>query len=337
MADIKISQLGSAITVDDSDIVPVVSGGNTLKATAAQLKEHAIGNTSISGIGDGSVTGAISALNSDKQPKTLATSITVDGTPQTTVEGALGAINTDLGSTKQALTNETSDIVNILGAKNFLNNATGTKTVRGVTYTLNSDGSITSTGSVESGQSYSYYYINEFLTLPKGKYILSGCPSGGGSNTYSVYLQHGGTGHTDVGNGTWFELSADTICSVLIRVQSGFSGKTFYPMIRPYNIADDSYVPYCMTNAQLTERIAIVEGTTPATTTDSNTIVNFPNGFTRENSMIISIGVYANNNYRYEDKNYGVSAIMTGDNIQVFARETLGCGKDFRLMLMRIV
>lgn len=111
MADIKISQLGSAIAVDDSDIVPVVSGGNTLKATAAQLKEHAIGNTSISGIGDGSVTGAISTLNSDKQPKTLATSITVDGTPQTTVEGALGAINTDLGSTKQALTTLEKDKV----------------------------------------------------------------------------------------------------------------------------------------------------------------------------------------------------------------------------------
>lgn len=115
MADIKISQLGSAIAVDDSDIVPVVSGGNTLKATAAQLKEHAIGNTSISGIGNGSVTGAISALNSEKQPKTLATSITVDGTPQTTVEGALGAINTDLGSTKQALTKRNESII-IIGS-----------------------------------------------------------------------------------------------------------------------------------------------------------------------------------------------------------------------------
>lgn len=127
MADIKISQLGSAIAVDDSDIVPVVSGGNTLKATAAQLKEHAIGNTSISGIGNGSVTGAISALNSDKQPKTLATPITVDGTPQTTVEGALGAINTDLGSTKQALTTVTRT-----GTSN-----SGTKIDKGTVFNLN--------------------------------------------------------------------------------------------------------------------------------------------------------------------------------------------------------
>ena len=36
MADIKISQLGAAIAVGDTDLVPIVSGGNTLKATAAQ-------------------------------------------------------------------------------------------------------------------------------------------------------------------------------------------------------------------------------------------------------------------------------------------------------------
>ena len=103
MADIKISQLGAALAVNDSDLLPIVSNGNTLKAPASLVKNYAVGNTDLSGIGDGTPTGAIAALNTDKQPKTLATPITVDDTPQTTVEGALGAINTDLGSTKQAL------------------------------------------------------------------------------------------------------------------------------------------------------------------------------------------------------------------------------------------
>lgn len=62
MADIKISQLGADIEINDSDILPVVSGGQTLKATAAQLKEHAIGDTDISDLGDGTPTGAIAAL-----------------------------------------------------------------------------------------------------------------------------------------------------------------------------------------------------------------------------------------------------------------------------------
>lgn len=92
MADIKISQLGAAIAVGDTDLLPIVSGGNTLKATAAQVKEHSIGNTNISSMGDGSVTGAISALNTDKQPKTLATPLTIGGVSKTTVEDALGGL-----------------------------------------------------------------------------------------------------------------------------------------------------------------------------------------------------------------------------------------------------
>lgn len=100
MADIKISQLGAAIAVGDTDLLPIVSGGNTLKATAAQVKEHSIGNTNISSIGDGSVTGAINALNTDKQPKTLDTPLTIGGVSKTTVEAALG----ELVSENQTLT-----------------------------------------------------------------------------------------------------------------------------------------------------------------------------------------------------------------------------------------
>lgn len=102
MADIKISQLGAAIAVGDTDLLPIVSGGNTLKATAAQVKEHSIGNTNISSIGNGSVTGAISALNTDKQPKTLDTPLTIGGVSKTTVEAALGG----LVSENQTLAND---------------------------------------------------------------------------------------------------------------------------------------------------------------------------------------------------------------------------------------
>ena len=83
MADIKISQLGAAIAVNDTDVVPIVSGGNTLKATAAQLKEHAIGDTDISDFGDGTPTGAIAALN------------------------------TELGTTKQALTTTSNSLADV--------------------------------------------------------------------------------------------------------------------------------------------------------------------------------------------------------------------------------
>ena len=70
MADIKYSQLGAATTITDTDVLPMVNMSadpiETNKITAAKVKEYVIGNTDISGIGNGTATGAISALKNGK-------------------------------------------------------------------------------------------------------------------------------------------------------------------------------------------------------------------------------------------------------------------------------
>lgn len=80
MADIKISQLGAAVAVVDADVIPATANGVTVKVPASVLKEYAIGGTDISSIGDGTPTGAISALKSVKIEKTdiapIETSVT---------------------------------------------------------------------------------------------------------------------------------------------------------------------------------------------------------------------------------------------------------------------
>lgn len=119
MADIKISQLGAAIAVNDSDLLPIVSNGNTLKAPASLVKDYAVGNTDLSGIGDGTPTGAIAALNTAKQPKTLDTPLTIGGVQKTNVEGALGGLNSELDATKQALTTLTTDIAPVEDGTNY--------------------------------------------------------------------------------------------------------------------------------------------------------------------------------------------------------------------------
>ena len=43
MADIKISQLGAAASISDSQITPVVDNGSTVKATMAQIKDFVVG------------------------------------------------------------------------------------------------------------------------------------------------------------------------------------------------------------------------------------------------------------------------------------------------------
>lgn len=71
MADIKISQLGAASTLTGSEAFPESNNGVTYKATANQIKEFAIGSTSISGIGDGTPTGAIKSISDEAKDKVL--------------------------------------------------------------------------------------------------------------------------------------------------------------------------------------------------------------------------------------------------------------------------
>ena len=54
--------------------------------------------------GENTVEGALGALSTNKQPKTMSTAITVDGTQETTVEGALSAINILAAGNKTAIT-----------------------------------------------------------------------------------------------------------------------------------------------------------------------------------------------------------------------------------------
>lgn len=71
MADIKISQLGSASTITGAEMFPESFGGTSYKATASQIKDYVIGTTSLSGIGDGTPTGAIKSLSDDIDDKVL--------------------------------------------------------------------------------------------------------------------------------------------------------------------------------------------------------------------------------------------------------------------------
>ena len=96
---------------------------------------------------------------------------------------------------------------------------------------------------------------NTLASFKKGKYILNGCPSGGGSSEgYRLqFWNYNGSGNAsaDIGTGTEFEFtvssnSAITSYNVAIIITSGVtvSNKRFYPMIRPSSITDGTYVPY---------------------------------------------------------------------------------------------
>lgn len=173
----------------------------------------------------------------------------------TTVSGELEGKAAEISSLNEALTNIDS-VISANGAKNLLPNAATSNVNNSITYTVNLDGSVSTSGSVASG--YSYLGINASLSLKAGTYHLSGTPSSGNANKY-MYLMVGSTQYKDTGSGIDFTLNSDrTDLEVYIRFNAGTSGDgmTFKPMI---TLADQPnsdyahYVPYAMTNRELTD------------------------------------------------------------------------------------
>ena len=89
---------------------------------------------------------------------------------------------------------------------------------------------------------------------------LSGCPSGGATNGYSLVVQgfstsstSGGNSYYDIGNGE--SIGNDNYARVYVRVQAGATANnlTFKPMIRLATDIDSTYQPYAKTNKQLTD------------------------------------------------------------------------------------
>lgn len=87
--------LSAPITVDGvqkTTVEATLEAINTLAATNKTNKQDK--NLSSAVESQSTVEGALGALSTNKQPKTLSSSITIDGVEQTTVEGALAALNT---------------------------------------------------------------------------------------------------------------------------------------------------------------------------------------------------------------------------------------------------
>lgn len=166
-----------------------------------------------------------------------------------------GGIKTQL----DAVSNEFTDINNVLGAKNILPNGASTVTTNGITFTVNANGTVKATGTATADAilvlSSSFYVGNG------NKVILSGCPSGGSTSKYYIQMTgaNGTTGKgNDIGSGVTVTADANNLgCRIIVKKNQalGSTGITFSPMVRPSNIKNTGYVPYAMPNQQLTARI----------------------------------------------------------------------------------
>lgn len=131
-----------------------------------------------------------------------------------------------------------------------------TKTVNGITFTDNGDGTITANGTAVSNLVYD---LSNF-TYKKGvDYILSGCPNGGGNSTYKLKGSKVGL-EDDIGNAKLIRVEEDVTSTLCILVYKGCTVENlvFRPQLE-LGIAATEYEPY--------------HGSTTTITPDSNPYV----------------------------------------------------------------
>lgn len=125
--------------------------------------------------------------------------------------------------------------------KNLLENTGSSHTSAGITYTRNDDGTVYATGTATDT---SVYVINsEFEFIGGFVYILTGCPAGGGTNSYRI---DDVSRLADDGAGGQVGYGEDTIAQIRIRIAKGVTVNNllFKPMIRYATNDDPTYEPY---------------------------------------------------------------------------------------------
>ena len=146
---------------------------------------------------------------------------------------------------------QSTNVTNLLPCVYYRENISGdTWTNNGITWTVNSDGSITATGTATG--TTSYYLTGTILehdvpvlTIdPDKRYTLHGCPEGGSASTFAMNARFTSEGTTpsgssgalvrDTGNG-YTITSPRKYVTVYLAIWSGYTcpagGLTFYPML----------------------------------------------------------------------------------------------------------
>lgn len=154
------------------------------------------------------------------------------------------------------------------GAKNLLKITATSQTINGVTFTVNDDGTVTVNGT-NTGNSTAFFVIvtkQQAVQIPDGNYWLSGCPQGGGANTFDLrwWRYSPNISAYDRGSGAAVHKSGNTDESnIAIVVLAGVTvnNAVFKPMLcasEDYAISPE-FVPYTPTMREMYEIILAMQ------------------------------------------------------------------------------
>lgn len=174
------------------------------------------------------------------------------------IAGSIAKMSEQISLTRSALGYQT---------KNLLIPVASSKAIKGITYTVNEDYSVTANGTATDTSTFVLEYVRNFSDTRKAliderKVILSGCPSGGSSVHYRVQMYRSPS-DTVIDYGFGIEFTFDTSSmvetanfAIIIFKNQTVDNLTFYPMLRYAEIEDDTYEPPKLT---VDERLAVLE------------------------------------------------------------------------------
>ena len=144
--------------------------------------------------------------------------------------------------------------------KNLLQHTATSQTINGVTFTVNADGSVTCNTDENGATANTRFYLvgvsgTDFTKLNiNANAIITGCPPGGSTNTYSLFIlrrkddmePNKYNTWAETGNGFNLPYNETNKYVIFINILMGTicNNLTFYPMIRKADIEDDTYEPY---------------------------------------------------------------------------------------------
>lgn len=164
--------------------------------------------------------------------------------------------NTDsISEQRVALDEDRAALVELVdgGAKNLLKITVASKTIGGVTFTVNDDGTVTVDGTNTGTGSVSFMLVSnqQANLIPDGGYWFSGCPQGGGTDTFDLrwYRYTPNVSAYDTGSGVAIHKNGNTTDSniaIVVRPGVTVNNITFKPMLCTKAAWDISqkFVPY---------------------------------------------------------------------------------------------
>lgn len=130
----------------------------------------------------------------------------------------------------------------------------------GCTFEILTDDGVTVNGIKVNGTSsvIIYFWLASNLTI-YGQHILSGCPNGGGSNSYFLYTESPTI--IDIGESVLINYTTTYNCLICIRPNYTAKNLIFRPMIRKATIQDGTFEPWIPSNAELIQTLTALSRT----------------------------------------------------------------------------